>query len=108
MKDIEKPIFSIENRKQCKYDDDFTVLFYKGEMIARDFWETFDKNWAEEEANENFEQLQWLIQDITGSFVLLDEEDNKMTWGKVWNDLEWNEETRSYQYGDWELIVLDV
>ena len=108
MKDIKKPIFSIENRKQCEYDDDFTVLFYKGEIVARELWETFDKNWVEEEANENFEQLQWLIQDITSSFVLLDEEDNKKTWKEIWDSLEWNEKTNSYQYGNWELIVLDV
>lgn len=36
--------------------------------------------------------------------------DDDMTerYEDVWDNLDWNEETKSYKYKDWEWIVLDI
>lgn len=104
MKDIDKVQYSV--RKKYKYDDDIAVLFYKGTKVAKGATESFRKSWIEEASY--FDTLYDFLDDVAGADIGLDEEDKNTSWETIWDELEWNEETKSYKYKNWEWIVLDI
>ena len=82
-------------------------MFYKGVKIARAETESFRKSWIEED--DYFDNLYDFLDDIgANADIELDEEDEKSKWETIWDELDWNNDSRSYKYGNWELVVLDI
>ena len=106
MLDIENKKYAIENRKEAEYDDDICVLFYKGQKVARHELDSYKGNWIEEDSY--FDNLYDFFDDVTNADIELDEEDAYEKWETIWDNLDWNETTKSYRYGNWELICLDI
>lgn len=105
MEDIDKKQYSA--RKEYEYDDDTAVLFYKGIKVARAETESFRKSWIEEASY--FDNLYDFLDDVgANTDIELDEADENTSWEIIWNELEWNKETESYKYKNWEWIVLDI
>ena len=108
MLDIESKKYS--SRKEYEYDDDIGILFYKGQKVTKSAMEDYRGCWLEED--EYFDDLAELLDDIGYEVPFdaynLDEEDRKEKWETVWDNLEWNEETKSYKYKNWEIVVLDI
>lgn len=103
MKDIEKELYKFS--KEIEYDDDFAVLFYKGENIAKGKVEDFKDCWCE--AASDFDTVEELLEDIRID-IELDPQDAVEPWENIWNELDWNESSKSYKYENWELIILDI
>lgn len=103
MKDIEKELYKFS--KEIEYDDDFAVLFYKGEKIAKGKVEDFKDCWCE--AASDFDTVEELLRDIRID-IELDPQDAVEPWENIWNELDWNESSKSYKYENWELIILDI
>ena len=103
MKDIEKELYRFS--KEIEYDDDFAVLFYKGEKIAKGKVEDFKDCWCE--AASDFDTVEELLGDIRID-IELDPQDAVEPWENIWNELDWNESSKSYKYENWELIILDI
>lgn len=114
MLDIENKKYSA--RKEYEYDDDTAVLFYRGTKIAKALAEDFRKYWVEESWNCEDESVGTLLEDMgydnnLPSTTLDDkayEDDMAEKYEDIWENLDWNEETKSYKYKDWELIILDI
>lgn len=107
MLDIESKKYS--SRKEYEYDDDIGVLFYKGTKITRCNMEDFRKSWIEESWNAECETMEEFLDDVVGDIdIELDDEDNEDTWENIWDKLDWNENTNSYKYKNWEIVVLDM
>lgn len=107
MLDIKRSLYFLENRKSYEFDDDFAVLFYKGTAVAKGYTEKFRKNWQEESSYSDnmydfFEDLGYDLE------VELDEEDINDNWEHIWDELDWDDDSRSFKYGNWELVVLDI
>ena len=103
MKDIEKELYRFS--KEIEYDDDFAVLFYKGEKIAKGKVEDFKDCWCE--AASDFDTVEELLGDIRIE-IELDPQDAVEPWENIWNELDWNKSSKSYKYENWELIILDI
>ena len=103
MKDIEKELYRFS--KEIEYDDDFAVLFYKGEKIAKGKVEDFKDCWCE--AASDFDTVEELLGDIRID-IELDPQGAVEPWENIWNELDWNESSKSYKYENWELIILDI
>lgn len=105
MKDIDKKQYSA--RKEYEYDDDTAVLFYKGTKVTKQDAENFRKSWMEEMSY--FDNMYDFLEDVVSSYdIELDEADAEDNWEHIWDELEWNKETKSYKYKNWELVVLDI
>ena len=105
MKDIDKKQYSA--RKEYEYDDDTAVLFYKGTKVAKATTESFRKSWIEDASY--FDNLYDFFDDVgANTDIELDEADENTSWETIWDELEWNKETESYKYKNWEWIVLDI
>ena len=104
MLDIEKKQYSA--RKEYEYDDDTAVLFYKGMKVAKAHTETFKDSWSEEA--DYFDNMIDFLEDVGSESVELDEEDVNDNWDNIWDNLDWNEQSKSYKYKNWEWIVLDI
>ena len=105
MKDIDKKQYSA--RKEYEYDDDTAVLFYKGIKVARDETESFRKSWIEE--SDYFDNLYDFLDDVgANTDIELDEEDENSNWETIWDELDWDKDSQSYKYGNWEWVVLDI
>ncbi len=104
LKDINKPKYRY--RKQFEYDDDMCVLFYKGNKVERRLWETFTDSWSEEAGY--FDNMIDFLEDVASESVELDEEDVNDNWDNIWDNLEWNDASKSYKYKNWEFIILDI
>jgi len=104
MKDIDKKQYSA--RKEYEYDDT-AILFYKGTKVTKQDAENFRKSWMEEMSY--FDNMYDFLKDVVGSYdIELDEADIEDDWEHIWDELEWNKETKSYKYKNWEWIVLDI
>ena len=75
MKDIEKELYRFS--KEIEYDDDFAVLFYKGEKIAKGKVEDFKDCWCE--AASDFDTVEELLGDIRID-IELDPQDAVELW----------------------------
>ena len=109
MLDIEKTIFSKENRKDWEYDDDIAILFYKGEQVARTEVEKFRKSWMEEA--DYFDNMCDFLDDVASSpSVDMDDEDYNDNWEHIYDKLtdSWDEKEKCCSYGNWTLIVLNI
>lgn len=106
MLDIDKKQYSA--RKEYEYDDDIAVLFYKGTKVAKATTESFRKSWVEESWNCDANTLTEFLGCVCNCYLELDEADDSDTWEHIWDELEWNKETKSYKYGNWELVILDI
>ena len=105
MKEIEKELYRFS--KEIDYDDDFAILFYKGEKVARDLVEGFKDNWIE--AAYDYDNMVDLLNDIVRHRRFeLDDADAEDTWEHIWDELAWDESSKSYKYGNWELVILDI
>ena len=92
-------------RKELDKDDDFAVLFYKGKKVAKGLSEEFSDVWYEE--GSNYENVGMFFYDIRVR-AYLDVKDSKESWLDIWNGLEWDASSKSYKYGSWELVILDI
>ena len=105
MLDIENKKYSA--RKEYEYDDDTGVLFYKGTKITKCDMEDFRRSWLEEA--DYFDNMYDFLEDVIGNIsVELEAADNEDNWEHIWNELDWNKETKSYKFGNWEIVVLDI
>lgn len=105
MLDIEKTQYSI--RKEYEYDNDVAILFYKGIKVVKVNVESFRNSWIEEDGY--FDNLYDFLDDIgANTDIELDKEDEKSKWETIWDELEWNKDSKSYKYGNWELVILDL
>lgn len=114
MTDIERGLYSKENRKDDDsdsfYDDDICVLFYGGHKVCKSDWEHFRKYFIEESCNCEDETMKSLLDDfgIDISLYKFNKNDLKENYEDIWTNLDWNKDTKSFKYKDWELIVLDI
>lgn len=103
MREIDDARYSF--RKPIDYDNDFAVLFYKGKKVARGLFEMFKDSWCEEACNcDNVEEF---FHDIRVR-TYLDDKDSKESWQDIWDGLDWDASSKSYKYGSWELVILDI
>lgn len=93
--------------REIKYDDDFAILFYKGQKVASGLFETFKDNWIEE-AGYFINDLERFFDDMCVETIQLDEEDKRADWEYIWEQLSWCEDSKTYKYDKWELVILDI
>ena len=56
-----------------------------------------------------FDNMYDFLEDVVGSCDIdLDEADAEDNWEHIWDELDWNKETKSYKYKNWELVILDI
>lgn len=112
MKDIDNKKYS--SRKEYEYDDDIGVLFYDGNRVARTEAEDYRKSWIEESWNDEDGSVYTLFDDLGLDTSLLMDQDGNLyndaleDWEKIWDELDWDEKSKSYKYKKWTLIILDI
>ena len=105
MADIDNKKYA--SRKSYEYDDDTAVLFYKGQKVKKQDAENFRKSWMEEMSY--FDNMYDFLDDVVSSVdIELDEADAEDNWEHIWDELDWDENSQSYKYGNWELVILDI
>ena len=95
-------------RKDYDYDDDVAILFYKGQKITKTRAENLRGSFIEE--SYCCKDMVEFVDDIGDSDcdVTIDEEDINNNWETIWDEMEWNADSKSYKYGNWEVIFLDI
>ena len=104
-REIDEPKY--QARKELEYDDDVVILFYNGQKVLRGTTDTFKSNMMEEmsyfsNAREMLEKDFYTY--LEGPF---DKTVNEQ-WEEIWDNLNWDAESKSYKYGRWEMICLDI
>ena len=103
--DVNDPRYAF--RKEYDYDNDRAVIFYKDKEVIRCYSEDLKGNFIEE--SDYFTEMIKFIEDILGCLpdIEIDKEDNNDTWENIWNNLEWDKDSKSYKYKNWTVIILD-
>ena len=94
MKDIEKPIFQVQNRKKLDWDDDISAIFYLNNIVEKgrvDDLRHSKRRIDDVECDPKIYTKYRCIADIVKMCLK-----------------NFNCETNSYKFNDWELIVLDI
>ncbi len=105
MKDIDQPKY--QSRKEIDYDDDIVILFYNGQKVLKGITTTFQDNMIEE--MDDFSDTKEMLEEDFNAYLEGPFDDTiHEKWVDIWNNLDWDADSKSYKYGRWEMICLDI
>ena len=103
--DIDHPKYKY--RKRTEYSNDICFLFYNGYKVARGLLEYFSDSLMEESSN--YDKAEEMLVDDCGVELQVPKEQwGNESWDTVWDNLEFDDDSKSYKYGKWEFVCLDL